>query len=183
MFGVVVLQVLRQKPLFTALVVIAILAALAIPVIVVVRRRRLNELPPDARAYVESQSRARWRRVRDPRNWPGWVRANPRQAGVLAGALGLFVVAATFGSDRREERNPRLDFDLEDFKVPTISPTSAPSVILHCADGSTVPLRPGADISECDDYTVVARPPVRPVVSEVGSSPDAGQDRGPAPAP
>ena len=99
-FGVVVLQVLRQKPLFTALVVIAILAALAIPVVVVAPAS-----PPQRTA----SRRPCLRRVPTPRplaasarsaQLAGWVRANPRQAGVLAGVLGLFVVAATFGSDR-----------------------------------------------------------------------------------
>ena len=168
----------------TALAVAAILAALAVPVIVVVRRRRLAVLPPDARAFVESQRRARWRKLRDPRTWPGWVRANPRPLASSPVHSACSSLAATFGSDRRDERNPRLDFDLEDFEVPTICtrrrrrpsscavPTARRSRFVPAPTSPSVMTTPS-----------LAGPPVQPVVSEVGSSPDAGQDRGSATAP
>ncbi len=150
-------QALRDEPRLTALAVLGILAVLALPVVVLVRRKRLADLPPEAQAYVESRRRARWRTRRDPRNWPGLVRANPRVTLGAVGLVGVFAAVVAFGPrTERPDRRPDIDLDFEDFQIPTMVPaTSAPSVILQCADGSTVPLRPGADIWQCDDFTVV----------------------------
>ena len=122
--------------------------------ILLLRRRRLAALPPEARAFVESRRRARWRTLRDPRNWPELIRANPLVA--LLGLVAVGVLAVLFLTRPESERqDPFEDFDPEDLQLPTLTPqTTTLGIVLRCADGSTVPLGPGADIAGCEDYTV-----------------------------
>ena len=74
------------------------------------------------------------------------MRTNPRLTLGAVGFVGVFAAVVAFGPRTEQpDRRPDIELDFEDFQRSTMVPaTSAPSVIVQCADGSTIPVRPGA---------------------------------------